>query len=546
MLKISNLIRRWALTKKTRRMRGVGLDKRLLLVIPFSVGLSLMFYSWFLTYPIAISSINSYSYNSISVLYWISLCFLLPSMFLMAATSKSDPFRWLVSVGMVIALYSLFYFYSSMPTSDSQFFRGLVEYFSQTKSLNILTNHIYYQWPSFFLIFQIGTDVSGLSVTNLEFLLFTLIGILFTTGLYVYASKIFKQGAFLAVIAFFTSNMVLFLNYQSVPFSLALALLFLVFMLETKKPTVSVQLTIGLLYVGMLFTHAFVPLFFVIYCLIRTIIERSRHYFILFQQTLFAYFIIQFYFAQFAFSSNIASVLTRSPEYSNIVAATTSQAVTVPSDFLFQNFSRIAIIGFISICIIGFVLVFAYRKLRSIDKAILLMGISYSAIGLVLYTLGSRAISLAFVPVSLGAAFLFEYKFRPSFRYFKYVYSALIIILLLLVPFIIIHQSFNNDIQFQTQEAYLADNFLLNHYNWNGNSYVTTDYRTVTYLQSRLSVNPNFAWDSSRLNESGAILYDVGLGKTLGTNYEIQNFSKQGLDTLYNDGFSQIEIKNFG
>ena len=156
-------------------------------------------------------------------------------MFLMAFTTKSNFLKWILSVGIVLTFFSLSYFYSMMPTPDSQFFRGLAEYFIQTKNLSASQlNHSYYQWPAYFILADIVTSISGLSVASYEFLLYALIGVLLTTTLFVYASKKLHIFGLIAVAAFFIS-LISFIDYQAAPFSLALGLLFLLFMLETRE-----------------------------------------------------------------------------------------------------------------------------------------------------------------------------------------------------------------------------------------------------------------------------------------------------------------------
>lgn len=194
-----------------------------------------MIYSWFLTYPLNVSSTNDVVFNHVSIYYWISLPFLLTSMFAAALTVKNNFLRWILSIGIVLTFYSLAYFYYTMPTPDSQSFRGMNEYFFQTKSLDASQlNHFYYQWPAYFILADVVTSVSGLSLASYEFLLYAIIAFLLATVLYLYGTKKFANGGIIVVATFFFSING-FLNYQSVPFSVALSLLFLLFLLGTKR-----------------------------------------------------------------------------------------------------------------------------------------------------------------------------------------------------------------------------------------------------------------------------------------------------------------------
>lgn len=88
-------------------------------------------------------------------------------MFMIAATSKNAYLKWLMTVGIVMTLYSITYFYALVPTSDSNYYRGLNEYFQMTKNLDFsISGKTYFQWPGFFLLTNIATSVSGLELTS--------------------------------------------------------------------------------------------------------------------------------------------------------------------------------------------------------------------------------------------------------------------------------------------------------------------------------------------------------------------------------------------
>jgi hypothetical protein len=152
---------------------------KLALVISFLIGLILFLYSWYLSYPLALSYPNDSIFNHVSILYWISFPLLLASMFLIALTTKSRVLKWILSVGVVLLLYSLYYFFITIPGSDAPYFRSMTEYFIKTGSLDSSLNlHLYFQYPSFFVLSKIATTLSGLPLTSYEFVQFSVIGIL--------------------------------------------------------------------------------------------------------------------------------------------------------------------------------------------------------------------------------------------------------------------------------------------------------------------------------------------------------------------------------
>ena len=524
-----------------------SLKKNKLLLFPFFMGIILMAYSWYSSYPLSIDSVDDFIFNHVSILYWISLPLILTSMYMLAVTSKSHISKWIIAVGIVMTIYSLSYFYYMLPSSDSHYFRGMTEYFMRTKNLDpSQPNHKYFQWPSFFVLADVATSVSGLELANFQFLLFTIIGFLLATTLHVYASKTYKNGGFLAVVAFFI-GVFYFLNYQCVPFSLALGLLFVLFMLETRQKSISVTLTILVLFTSISITHAFVPLFFIIYLLIRCILNRSKQYGRLFLLTLIIYLTVQVTQAQFSFANNIWIVMTFPSEYSLKVEATLAP-VTVPIDVIVQMFSRTVTVTNVMICVAGFIFLLIKRKMRDLDKAIFLTGTVYLTFGTVFYTLGLRAIPLAFIPISLGASYLFESKLRPYLNCF-------FLILLSLFAFVPLHTSFTYlPYMFQTKEAYTTANFMIEKYDWNRYSTILADAGPKWYISPQVEGNSIIETDISQIFSSSDIetyecmIYSVGLGKSLlRYNVSEEETSRVILDrfnVIYNSGLSYIAEKD--
>jgi hypothetical protein len=522
------------------------LEKDKLLIIPFFIGLILMIYSWYLSFPLAVNSFGDSVFNHISILYWISVPLLLTSMFLIAITFKNRYLPWIMTVGFVAVLYSQSYFYLTMTTGDSTYFRGLTENFLRTNNLNASQFiHNYYQWPSFFLLASITTLVSGLKLTTYEFLLFTVIGFLIGSSLYIYASKKYSHIGFLAVVAFFVA-MFYYLNYQAVPFSLAFALLLVLFMLETYEQSgVGVNIIVLILYASTVITHAFVPLFFVIYLLIRSIITRSRHYFELFMLTLIIFVVVQITFAVFSFKGNFIMAFSAPSEYSSVVGAATALS-SVAADAFPRLFSRTVTVAFVIISIVGFVLLIFRRKLRKIEKALLLTGAVYLGLGVPLYVLGYRALPIFFIPISLGVPFLFQSKFRKYLKYF-------VVILLVFVVFIPIHSSFNNPTTLQTKEDLSTANFMIEKYDWNSKSIVITDNAAKWYISPQVPGNTAIDADLSptirlsNITDYDCIVSSVGLVNTLQVNdISIEKTSQQIIskfDLVYSSGFSYVALK---
>jgi hypothetical protein len=506
-----------------------------------------MIYSWYVSFPLSVNSFGDSVFNHISVLYWISVPLLLTSMFLMAITFKNKYCTWIMTVGFVIVLYSTYYFYFTMTTGDSTYFRGLAENFIRTNNLNASQFfHNYYQWPSFFLLTRIVTSVSGLNLTSCEFLLFTVIGFLMGTTLYVYASKKYAYSGFLAVVAFFVA-MFFYLNYQAVPFSLAFALLLVLFMLEINENRGSgATITMLIFFASMVITHAFVPLFFVIYLLIRSIIKRSRHYFELFMLTLVIFIVVQITFAVFSFKGNFFMAFSAPSEYSSVVGAATASS-SIAADAIPHLFSRMVTIAFVLLSIVGFIFLIYRRKLRNAEKAIFLTGAIYLGLGVPLYVLGYRALPLFFIPVALGIPFLFQSKFRKYLKYF-------VLVMLIFVVFIPMHSSFNDyPTTLQTKEGLSTANFMIEKYDWNSKSIVITDNAAKWYISPQVegytAIDADLAPTIrlSNITNYNCIVNSAGLAHTLeASNISIEKTSQQIMskfDLVYNSGFSYIAMK---
>ena len=508
------------------------IDKKLL-ILPLFLGIICLAYAWHLSYPLTIYSANDYVFNNLSILYWIGLPLTLTSLFLLAITLKNQYLKWILSVSILLTLYSLSFYYSTLPTSDSQFFRGLNEYFLQTNNLDpTMAAHDYYSQPTLFILAKAFTSISGLSLSTFEFLIYIIVGVLLSTGIYLYASKKFINAGPVVVTAFFVS-MYYFLNYQAAPFTLALAILVLLFVLETTTKNNKTGIASAVLFAALLLTHSFVPLFYILYLFLRALFDKNKKYFLYSIIATASFLLVQLTLGNASFIQNVMSILTKPSEYSNMISVSLTPANPVLIDEIAQFFTRFVAITSIIICGAAFLMLVLKKQVNRVDRAILLTGIIWSGLGLVLFTLGTRAIAVAFIPVSLGTAYLFNNK-----RLRVYLITALLI-LLTVFCFIPIRQTFSNEIQFQSPEAYQSANFFINNINWQTSGSLCTDYRTLTYIQGRIGGYPQL---NDYPDRAGTIFYTEALAKSLlGSNYTIDKLN--GFDITYDDGYAKILIQ---
>lgn len=523
------------------------MEKNRLLLIPFVIGILLMLYSWFSTYPLSVDSVDDSLFNHISLWYWVSLALLFPSIFFIQLSFKNRYVKWLICVTFVLLIYSLFFFYYTLPGSDSHYFRGLTQNFVNTNNLDAHEDiRNYYQWPSFFILAKLITSIGGIDLNAYFFILFAVIGFLLSTTLFVYFSKFNNRLSFFSV-AFFFLVIFYFLNYQAVPFSLASGLLFILYMLETKENRSSrISLVIILLFTSITFSHAFVPLFYVLYLFLRSILNKSKWHFGFFIICLLIYLCVQLTFAQFSFEATLRRVFLSSSEYGSLVSDTLAGSY-VETDLIPRLLSRFVTIGFALLGGFGFVFVFIKRKLSNTDKSVLLSGLIYSAMGLVLYSLGSRAIPIALIPVSVGIMYLFTNKFG------KYA-KAIFLVLLVLFISVPLHTSFNSfPITYQTKEAQATQNFLIDRYDWTSRSSIFSDNGAKWYVSPQI---PSYfsidLIDDMRLYnltmvDYDCVVYSIDVKKGLELTNDSSLMSTVEimgeLDALYSSGSSFIFVK---
>jgi hypothetical protein len=513
-----------------------------------------MFYSWYLSYPVSIDSLGDSAFNHISPLFWFSLSPMLVSVYLIALAGGRYS-KWISVVGIFTLLNSLSYFYYTLPTSDSQYFRGLTEYFVSSNNIPaaLKTSQLYFEWPNFFMFNKMAISVMGTSPRCFEFISYFVLGFLLTTILYAYFSKASKEGAFFAVIGF-SLAMWNFLNYQWVPFTLSFALFLLIVMLDAKwnesHRKQSLDIVTMVLVAAISFTHPFVPLFYFLYTLARYLFSREGRYVRLFIFSICFYMLVQVFQAPLSFVRNLQAILTRiqSTEYSSL-AQRTLQVAPNSLDAVCQLFSRSIVIVVLVIFGIGFTASIIKRKTQLHDNALLVSGIVHLFLGGVTQVLGSRAIALLFIPVCCsGVYYLFQTRFRS---YLKFVF----LILLVLWPFVFVHWSLSNDeIFFQTKEAYDVSNFMIDHYDWTSSraryGLTLAHFRVVKYLESRQPLEAFFETDFSplfpKISQYETIVYTVGLGMNLlKYNYTKERIlDEMGFDQVYCNGFSYIWINS--
>jgi hypothetical protein len=242
--------------------------------------------------------------------------------------------------------------------------------------------------------------------------------------------------------------------------------------------------------------------------------------------------------------------MSSSTEYPSIVSNTLAP-VSAAIDVIAQAFSRTVTIAFALICFAGSVIMVIKRKIGETDKAIFLAGALYSGLGVALYTLGSRALAIVFIPISMGVLYVYQRKFRPYLKCF-------FLFLLVLVVSISIHTSFVSfPITFQTREAQTTANFLIDKYNWNSSAFtgtVISDLGARWYIDAQIQEYTELytvessGFLTSNTTNFDCIIYSVGLAMSLKmNNVSVEEMSHHILNrynVVYNSGLSYIAEKS--
>jgi hypothetical protein len=224
----------------------------------------------------------------------------------------------------------------------------------------------------------------------------------------------------------------------------------------------------------------------------------------------------------------------------NIIVA----AATSLHEFL-QMISRIVFLVTGLVAGTGFIFLFLKRKLGKTNLALLFSGAVLLIGAAILPILGTRALQIIVIPLSLGVAYFQETKFKRHFQ-------CLFLILIMLFVCTPIHSSFNStsrQIKYQTEANHQCSNFVVDYYHPNERSLLGTDVRTGWYLAPKLRSSNVSLGDSLYSffvhdpDDYSCILYTIGLEKVfLQHNYTIESSVEEmnEYNVIYNSGVAKI------
>lgn len=525
------------------------LNKKYVIGVFITLGLVLILYSYHLSYPLLMDSVDDFVYNHISPIYWIGLFIIMPSFFMLATFSERNIVKLISCIGILFSMYSIKFFYYSFPSSDIHYVRGLIEYVLTSGDLDpTKIFHEYYQWPIFFIINQIFVLITNINLRYTEYILFIIFGVIYISSLYLYYYYYDKKSIHISIIAFLLI-IYWFFNYQYAPFSLAMGLLFILYMIESNDIITRNHVIISIfLYICIIFTHPFAAIFYINYMLIMYLLYRKKKHLHLFLFTLLIYASYNLYYAKF-----FIPVIVYQLEsidifgYSMFVERVfTGRVIERPFiDVLSQTFSRITVISTLLFTGVGFLLILMKKKFRQIDIALFISSVIIIIVGVLVPLIGIRVVFSSIIPMSIGINYFYSSKYKK-------ITVALFFILIMLSPFIPLTQSFyDRQIMYQTENEYIDTNFFINHHDWSRTDTILSHFRLSQYIKAKTSSSTLFPHDlrpdfPDNITDSDYIIYTVGLGKTLlSHNYSLTTALEENLyNRIYDSHYSNIFVKS--
>jgi hypothetical protein len=490
--------------------------------ILFFIGLIFIIYSWNSSYPITISLIDENVFFKFFPTLWPGIIFSLIGLFFMGYFSKNEIMKVFCSSLFPLVLYIPAFFFSYIPSSDCGNARGMFQIF-QKIGLNSQVIP-YFEFPSYFSLNEIFHQVVGFDEKGVALVFFILYGVLLGLFLYLFFSKIKNEKhlqliPFLLVFIYFI-GMSSFLNYQWVPQTLALVYFFLLLYISTYMLSNPIKtkwkFLFILLFIPLVFSHAILPMLFLLYFGIFTV-KRRDLFPILLMMTSF-YLIVTIYQTVIHFQVYVATFEQSISGFGGEYAKSVSNSFKAPSDFLDQIisfFNRITIPMIWIIAIIGIVILFLKKKINSVLFSLGLVGFLYLGVGIFYSVIGLRAAQILFIPLTVGFMF-FSSKWKK-------LAIVLIVIILVLSVFQPMRTAYNYT-QFQTDEDASACDFLglniinisnakvaVSQVNW---GYSTSKYKYLTDFAIRPG-SSKFLFFNNSLNQKEYLVYNSNLGKEI-------------------------------
>lgn len=496
--------------------------------ILFFIGIIFLLLSWNFTYPVHMAEVDELTFKQFYPLIWPGIIISLIGLFLTGYYSEKKSVKAICASLFPIILYVDRYYFSYIPSPDCGAVKAMFEVFHNVKIDSSVVP--YFQYPTFFSLNEITSQILGVAVNNIAIIFFALYGILLGSYLFLFIFKNTKnnrfQIAFLAIPVFFTVTFggVSSLNYQWVPQTLALVF-FLLLLIIFNREQLKYKILSMIVFCALVFTHAFIPVIFLIIFAIYIFKKRELISFFILMCCVYLSILIfynTYYFPLIidAFKEVIGNF---GEEYSSNILG----SIREPSNFWEQIISlvnRIRIPFTLLLISFGFLMITIKKKINFIFLILTITAGFYLAIGAIYSVLGLRGLQILFISLVVGIGF-----YIPKWK--KQIVT-IVIILLILSVFGLMRSAYDQT-QFLSPEEELSCNFLakslpaerleidaIDQVNW---GYFTTKY---TYSNGFLpnAIRPShstFYKDQDDPEKNEYIIYNPNLAKEMIT-YGVQ------------------------
>jgi hypothetical protein len=347
--------------------------------------------------------------------------------------------------------------------------------------------------------------------------------------------------AFLAIPLYFIGTFS-FLNYQWVPQTLALIFFFLMMILFNRKGTKYRILNL-IIFTAFVFTHTFIPVFFLLFMGLYIIKKREFIYSFLLMTSI--YITVLFYYSTTFYPLIIETFLEQIIRFGETYTERVVRSFRAQTDIgtqILSTINRIRVTLVWSVVSIGFLISFIKKRINYTLILLMLTGAIYLGIGVFYTILGLRSIQILFIPVVCGIGFFFT-KWRK-----------LTIVLIIVILFLNIAAPMRTNYDrglFLLEEEETASGFLANNIPTDRISGVLLDQVTYGFFTATslyinglhpISKRPGregfFEIFDSSVSYDNFIIYNSKLGKEIIT-YEIE---LDKLKIMINEIFEENKI----
>lgn len=505
--------------------------------ISFFLGLTFLLIAWQITYPIYMVEIDKLTFTQFSPLIWPGIFFSLIGLFITGYYSKNKSVKALCASLFPIILYVYCFYFSYIPTSDSGSVKSSFEMFHLVGINSLVVP--YFQYPTFFTLNEITSQISGIDVNGIAFIFFALYGVLLGLYMYLFLFKETKnnlnQIALLGVFLYFTVSFT-YLNYQWVPQTLALVFFFLLLITFDRQGS-EYKLINFMLFIALVFTHAFIPLIFLLFYGLYSLKKREHLEKFLLMSCI--YLTVLIFYTTYYFPQVIAAFKETFYGF-NEYTKTILRSFQEPTGFVDQFISlvnRIRIPLTLFVISIGFLIGLIKKQL---SFTIIILGIAggfYLALGIVYPVLGFRALQFLIAALVVGIGF-FLIKWKTV--------TALFVLTLVILSIFGPLRATYDQYQFQQNEEAYACNFLAQTIPINQPKIIASSGINYGYFKNKENyinlTNHNYITARS-LRPTHSIFFSI-IRNLTGENQRVLLLYNSNLEKeLFNTGISKNDIK---